>query len=281
MVVVATQVTAVVAAVVLTVVRRVSLMVIALRVLTVTLRLALMRTRAPKRIHAPKLRPALTSHLALAQVVRSNRRVHPTVATTAVTTMIAHHAPVVTPVTAATLAVVKTVVHHLLIVVVRIHALVLHALMQPHVRTKAAKSVVHSAVIVRTLVLLLVTVTAMIAQRALSVTVIHVRSLIVRRALTRIVVIVSNALSADRHHAASTPRPRAANTPRVHVPSARSHSSVLSVRNTRHVPRVRSSTKLALRATRSVQQVLPQPHLPTVAIVRHVALPSRLNTLRR
>ena len=148
------------------------------------------------------------------------------------------------------------------------------SLMQPHVRTKAAKSVVHSVEIARTQVLpLVVTATVMIAQRARSVTVIRVRSLIVRHALTRIVVIVSNVRSVLLLHAA--------NTPRDHVPSARSHSSVLSVRNTRHVQRVRSSMKPALRATLSVQQVLPQPHLPTVAIVRHVALPSRLNTLRR
>ena len=191
--------------------------------------------------------------------------------------MIAHHVRVATRAilvtAAATSVVVKTVVHHLLIAVVRTHASVLHALIQPHVRTKAAKSVVHSALIAHTLALPLVMATAMIAQRARSVTVIRVRMLIALPVLTRNAQIASNALSALLLHAA--------NTPRAHVPSARSHSSVLSVRNTRHVPRVHSSMKLARRATRSAQQVLPQRHPPTVAIVRRVALPSRLNTLRR
>ena len=127
--------------------------------------------------------------------------------------------------------------------------------------------------IVRTLVLLLVTVTAMIAQRALSVTVTRVRLLIAHPAPTRIVVIANNALSVLLLHAA--------NTPRVHVPSARSHSSVRNVRNTCHVQRVHSSTKRERPATRSAQQVRLQLHQLTVAIVRHVALPSRLNTLRR
>ena len=278
MVVVATQVTAAVAVVVLTVAHRGSPMVIARRVLTVTLLPVRMRTHAQRRIRAPRRHHAPTSRQVPTLVVQTNPHAHPIVATTVATTMIAHRAPVATlailVTAAATLAVVKTVVHHLLSVVVRIHALVLHALMQPHVRTKAVKSVAHSAVTARTQVLLLVvTATVMIAQRALSVTVIHVRSLIVRHALTRIVVIASNALSVLLLHAA--------NTPRVHVPSARSHSSVLSVRNTRHVPRVRSSMKLALRATLSVQQVLPQRLQPMVAIAPHVALPSRLNTRRR
>ena len=279
----ATRVTAVavmvatVAAVVLIVVHRVSLMATALRVLMATLLPVRMRIHVPKRIHAPKLRPAPTSRQAPTVVVLSNRHVHPMVAKPAVTTMIARRVQVATlailVTAAATLAAVKTVVQRLLIVVALTRASVLRALMQLHVRMKDVKSVVHLAVIVRTLVPLLVTVTAMIAQRALSATVIRVRLLIVRRALTQIVEIASNALLVLL--------PRAANTHRDRVPSARSHSSVLSVRNTRHVPRVRSSMKLALRATLSVQQVLPQPHLPMVAIVRHVALPSRLNTLRR
>ena len=279
MVVAVTQVTAaVVAAVVLTVEHRVSPMVIARRVLTVTLRLALMRTHAQRRIHAPKRLLVLKLHQALTLVVQTNPHAHPIVATTVATTMIAHRAPVATlailVTAAATLAAVKIVVQRLLSAVVRIRASALRVLMPPHVRTKPAKSVVHSAVIVRTLVLpLVVTATAMIAQRALSVTVIHVRSLIARHALTRIVEIACNALLALLLHAA--------NTPRVHAASVLIHSSVRNVRNTRHVPRVHSSMKPALRATRSVRQVPLQRLQPMAAIALHVVLPSRLNMLLR
>lgn len=269
----ATQVTAVadtaetVAAVVLIAVHRVSLMVTALRVHRTVTRPAL------KRIYAPKRHHALTSRQARTAVAQSNRHVHPMVATTAATTMIAHRAPVVTPVTVATLAAVKIVVQRLLIVVVRIHASVLHVLMQLRARTKVVKSVVPLAVTVRTLALPLVMVIAMIAQRALSAIAIHVRSLIVHRVPTRIAVIVSNVRLAH-------PR-RAANTHHVHAPSARSHSSAQSVRNTRRVQRVRSSTKLARRVTWNAQRALLQRHLPTVAIALHVARPSRLSMLRQ
>ena len=143
MVVAATQVTAVVvAAVVLTVAHRVSLMVIARRALTVTRLPVLTRIHAPRRIHAPKLRPAPTSRQARTLVALNNHHAHPMVATTVATTMIAHHALAATLVTAATLVAVKTVVHRLLIVAVRTRASALRALIQGHVRTKAAKSVV-------------------------------------------------------------------------------------------------------------------------------------------
>jgi len=261
---------ATVAAVVLTVVHRVSLTAIVRRVRMVTLRHVLMRIRAPKRQPVSKL------HQARTRVAQSNQLVHPMVATTAVTTMIAHHAPVVTLATAATLAAVKIAVQRLLIVVVRIHASALRALMRLPVRTKAVKSAARLVVTVRRQVLPQVTATAMIAQRVPSVTVIHVRSLIAHHALTLIAVIVSNALSALLR--------RVANTLHVHVPSARSHSSVRSVRSTRHVQPVRSSTKPGHHVTRSAriaQRVPPQRHRPTAVIAPHVGLPSRQNTLRR
>ena len=279
MVVAATRATAAVAAVVLIVVRRVSLMAIALRVLTVTLRRVLMRILlVPKRIHGPKRRQAHT------QVALSNRHGHLMVATTAVTTTIAHRALAVTPVTmvAATSVVVKTAVQRLLIAVVRTRVSVLHALTRIHVPTrrpvptKVVKSVVHSAAIVHMLVLPLVTASAMIAQRVLSATVIRVRLLIAHHApilIVRIAVIVSHVRSA-------LPLP-GANTHRVHVPSVRSHSSAQSVRNTRHVQRVRSSMKLARRVTRSPLLVRPQRHRLMVVIAPHVALPNRLNMLQR
>lgn len=270
-----TQVTAAVAAVVLTVVRRVSLMVIALRALTATLLPVRMR------IHAP------TRHQAHTQVVPSNRHVHLMVATMAATTMIAHHAQVATPVTtvAATLAAVKTVVQRLLIVVVRIRVSVHHVLMRihapkrlhapkrRHVPTRAVKSVVHLAVTAHTSALLPVMATAMIARRVLSATVIHVRSLIAHHAPILSVRIANNVRSVLQR--------RAANTHHVHAPSARSHSSAQNARNTRHVQRVRSSMKLVRRVTRSVLLVLPQRPLQTVAIARLAVLPSRLSMLRR
>ena len=267
MVVAATQVTVVVAAVVLTVEHRVSLMVIALRVHMVTLRPVPMRIHALKRHPDSKLRQALTP------VVRSNLRARPLVATTVATTMIAHHALAVTLVTVATLVALKTVVQLSLIAVVRIRASVLHALIQPHVRTKAVKSVVHLAVIVHMRARLKATVTVMIAQRARLVTVIRVRMLIALPVLTRNAQIASNALSALLLHAA--------NTHHVHAPSVPSHSSVRNVLNTRHVQRERSSMKLVHRGTSSVQQVRLQPHPPMAAIAPLVAQPSRLNTLRR
>ena len=154
---------ATVAAIVLIAARRVSLTVIVLHVHMVTLRLALTRTHAQRRIHAPKRRHALTSHPARTLVVQSNPRARPTVATTAVTTMIAHHVQVVTLATAvAILVAVKTAVQRSLIVAVRIRALAPHALKRTHAPkrrhapTKAVKSVAHSVVIARTLVLLLV-----------------------------------------------------------------------------------------------------------------------------
>ena len=276
MVVAVTRVTVVVAAVVLIVVHRVSLMATALRVLMATLLPVLMRIHVPTRIHAPKRRHALTSRQVLTLVAQTNPHAHPMVATTVATTMIAHHALVATlgilATAAATLAVVKIVVHRLLIVAVRTRASALRALIQGHVRTKAAKSVVHSAVIADTLALLPVMVIAMIAQRVLSATVIHGRSLIAHLAPILIVEIVSNALLALLPHAANTPRARVLSVP--------SHSSVLSVRNTRHVPRVRSSMRLVHRVTRSVLQVPLQRLQPMVATALHVALPSRLNTLQ-
>ena len=254
-VVAVTRVTAVVAAVVLTVVRHVSLMVIALRVRMLILRLAQI------------------SHQALTLVALSNQHVHHTAATAAVITMIAHRAQVATLATAAISVAVKIVVRRSLIVVARTHALGLRVLMRPHVRTKVVTSVVPSAVTAHTLTLLRVTATVMIAQRALSATVIHVRLLIAHPALTRIAAIVNNVRLARQR--------RAANTHPVHVPSARNHSSVRNVRNTRRVLRARSSMKLVRLVTRSVLQVLLQRLRPTAAIALHVALPSRLNTLRR
>ena len=276
---VVTPVTAVVAAVVLIVVRRASPMVIVLRVRMATRLPVLMRILpVPKRIHARKRRQAHT------RVALSNRHGHLMVATTAVTTTIAHRALAVTPVTmvAATSVVVKTAVQRLLIAVVRTRVSVLHALTRIHVPTrrpvptKVVKSVVHSAAIVHMLVRPLVTASAMIAQRVLSVTVTHVRLLIAHHApilTVRIAVIVSHVRSA-------LPLP-GANTHRVHVPSVRSHSSAQSVRNTRHVQRVRSSTKLVRRVTPSALPVPPQRHLPTVAIARLAVPPSRLNMLRQ
>ena len=261
MAVAATRVTAVVVAVVLTVARRVSLMVIALRVLTVT------RLPVPKRHHALRLLRAHT------QAAPSNRHAHLMVATTAATTMIALLAQVAMPATAATLVAVKTVVPRLLIVVVRIHALVLRAVTLHHARMKVVKSVVHSAVIAHTLALPLVMATAMIARRVLSATVIHVRLLIARHAPILSVRIANNVRSALQH--------RAANTHHVHAPSVRSHSSAQSVRSTPHVQRVRSSTKLARRVIQSAPQVPPQRHRPMVATARLAVQPSRLNTLRR
>ena len=230
-------------------------------------------------LRAQNLHHVLTSRQALTRVALSSQRVRPMVVTMAATTMIAHRALVVMLVTAATLAAAKTVVQRLLIVVVRTHALVLHALMRTHapmrhhVRTKVVKNVVRSAVIVHTLALLRVTATAMIAQRVLSVIVIRVRSLIVHRVLTPIVVIVSNARLAHQRHAA--------NTHHVHAPSARSHSSVQSALNTRHVQRVRSSMRPVHRVIANALQALQQRLPLTVAIVQHVVQPSRLNTLRQ
>ena len=280
---VVTQVTAVVVAVALTVARRVSLMVIALRVLTVT------PLHALKQLRVSRQRQALTP------VVQSNPRAHPMVATTAATTMIAHRAAVATPAaeatpvtvvataaTAATLVAVKIVVLRSLIAVGRIHASVLRALIRRHVHTKAVRSVVHWAVIARMRVLLLdmlATVTAMIAQHAPSVTAIRVRLLIVLRVpilIVRTAVIVSSVRLAHLRGEA--------NTPLVLVPSARSHSSAPSVRNIRRVRCVRSSMKLARHVTRSAltaRQAPPRPLQPTVAIAPHGVLLSRLSTRPR
>ena len=264
MVVAATRVTAV-AAVVLTVERRVSLMVIALSALMATPRHAPTQHQVSKRIRVPKRRQART------QVALSNRRVHLMVATTAVTTMIAPRVLAVMLVTtvAATLVAVKIVVQRLLIVVVRTRALALRVVTLHHARMKDVKSVVHSAVIAHTLALPLVMATVMIARRARSVTAIHVRLLIAHHVLTRIAAIASNAVSAHRLHAA--------NTRHVHARSVRSHSSVQSVPNTRHVQRVRSSMKLVHHVTLSVPLVRRQRPRPMVAIALLAAQPSRLN----
>lgn len=269
---VVTQVTAVAVAVVLTVVRRVSLMAIVLHVRMATLLPVLMRIHAPKR------------HQARTQVALSNLHVQLMVATTVATTMIALHVLAVTQGTtvAATLVAAKTVVQHLLIVVALIRVSVLHAPMRIRapkrrpVPTRDVKSVVHSAAIVHMLVRPLVTASAMIAQRVLSATVIRVRLLIAHHApilIVRIAVIVSHVRSA-------LPLP-GANTHRVHVSSVRSHSSAQSVPNTRRVQRVRSSTKLARHVTPSVLRVQPRRPRPMVATARLAVLPNRLNMLRQ
>ena len=262
MAVAATQVTAVVA-VVLIAVRRVSLMVIALRVHRTVTR------------PAQKPRRALTSRQALTPVALSSQHVHPMVVTTAAITMIAHHAQAVTPVTVAVLkvealAAVKIVVQRLLIVVVRTHASALRVLNSRHVRMKAVKNVVHSAVTALTLAPLLVMATAMIAPRVLSVIVIRVHSLIAHHAP---ILIVNRARLAHQRHAA--------NTHHVHALSVRSHSSGQSAPNTRPVQRVRSSMKLARRVIANALQVLQQRLPLTVAIAQHVVQPSKLNTRRQ
>lgn len=263
--VVATQATVVV--VVSTVVHRVSLMAIALRVLTVTLLPVLMRIHVPKRHHALKLRQARS------QVALSNPHVHLMVATTAATAMIAPHVLAVTPAMVATLVAVKTVVQRLLIVVVRTRAFPLRAPSRQHAPTRVAKSAARSVLTAHTLVLLPVLATAMIARRVLLVTVIHVRSLIAHRVLIQIAAIVSNALSARQR--------RAANTLHVHAPSVRSHSSAQNALNTRRAQRVRSSMKLARRVTPSALRVLLRRLPPMAAIARLAVPPSRLSMLRQ